>query len=256
VALAEALAQQEARAIEAENVRLRAKELVDEELLRRAEAMQGHEAAAEEAARRRMHLQVEAARRAVAETRAEAQLQFRAEQLATEQAQVEADEFRSQQLALEQAQAEAERLRAQEINDAETIVAARTLAALAEVSRAHHAAEAASQKARDLFEKACQLQAQSDEQRAEVGRLRAKAQERIARRRERAARLLKEGIVEVDIDTSDDEELEDTLEKSAAVRRLEASHIHIRHMKKTGSLEKMRQTHSFVEPDFRSWPAH
>jgi hypothetical protein len=258
--LAQVLGEQEARAIEAENVRLRAKKLVEAELRRRAEALQAQELAAEEAARRYMRLQVDLARRVAAEARAEAQERSVFEERATEQGQVlapqvgaqnasfqrwqavaDALEVRSQQAALEQvqSQAEAQRLLAQELQDAET---ARTVAELAEVNRAHHAAEAASEKAADLFQQASKLQAQSDEQRAEVGRLRAQQQDDLERREDRARRLLQQGIVEVDLDTSDDEVVEDTLDKSAKVQKLQAAHTQTSETcLKTGSLDKMRQ---------------
>ena len=81
----------------------------------------------------------------------------------------------------------------------------------------------ASQRARDLLQQAEQLQAQSEEQQAEASRLRAKAAATFARRQERAAKLRERGIVEVDIDTSDDEQMEEVLSKSSAVHQLEAT---------------------------------
>jgi hypothetical protein len=99
-----------------------------------------------------------------------------------------------------------------------------------------------------LYEKASELQAQAEEQTASVVRLRAQAQEEIAAREDRASRLLKQGIVEVDLDTSDDEVVEDTLEKSAKVRQLEAAHTQTSDtFQKTGSLEKMRQRRYFMK---------
>jgi len=256
-ALAEELAEQEARDIQAVNERLRAKEFVEETLRRRAEVLQAEDVAAEEAHLRHMRLQVEAARRLAAEARAEAQERSVFEERATEQGQAEALEVgaqqatklrwqalsealevRSQQVGLEhvESQAQAERLRAQEMQDAET---ARRIAGVAEETARSFAAEASSRIAQ---------QAQAEEQTASAVRLRAQAQEEIAAREDRASRLLKQGIVEVDLDTSDDEVVEDTLEKSAKVRQLEAAHTQTSDtFQKTGSFAKDETAQIFHE---------
>ena len=58
-------------------------------------------------------------------------------------------------------------------------------------------------------------------------RLRAKAEATNARRQERAEKLRERGIVEVDIDTSDDEQMEEVLSKSSAVHQLEATDMQL-----------------------------
>jgi hypothetical protein len=149
-----------------------------------------------------------------------------AEEVAAEQAAAEAERPRAEILARQEAIDFADRLRATEAAEAAEAAAAATARRLAAQEQADRAT-VASQRARDLLQQAEQLQAQSEEQQAEASRLRAKAAATFARRQERAAKLRERGIVEVDIDTSDDEQMEEVLSKSSAVHQLEATDMQL-----------------------------